>query len=198
VQYTGFINSFELDQKPLSREKYLAKVRASRGKGLSFEPQVEPDPDTVRVSFSVDDLDSYGEMPVPRVVVKKLGLTVEDRIQITITRADHASDVSQDATASLQGTIRGIVADPASPMNRMRALRNIKRSYPFLVPDIDPEAMFEATEQREFEKPSELVRLEISGESNNTHANAPIRKTDLAKLDLLTGDAVVVGIRKIA
>jgi hypothetical protein len=42
VRYTGFINAFELDQKQISREKYLAKVRAARSTGISFEgPQVE-------------------------------------------------------------------------------------------------------------------------------------------------------------
>lgn len=66
------------------------------------------------------------------------------------------------------------------------------------VPDIDPGVTYEATEQREFELASEMVRLEISDNSRQSHANVPIRKIDLASLDLLTGDSVMVGIKKTA
>lgn len=199
ARYTGFINSFSLDQKPLTPEKIAAKVRASRSSGISFGgPQVEPDPDTVRVSFSVDDLHSFGEIPVPRSLVKKLGLSVENQIEIIIAPGNRSSDSLQGDVAEFHGTINVIAADPAAPMVRTRALANLKRMRPFLIPDIDPGVMYEAMEQREFEVPSEMVRLEISDNSRQSHANVPIRKTDLASLDLLTGDSVVVGIKKTA
>ena len=199
VQYTGFINSFELHQRPLSHEKIAAKIRASRASGISFGgPQMEPDPDMVRVSFTVDDLNSFGEIPITRAVVKKLRISIEDRVKIMIAPEDNPSNPFQGDAAEFHGTINVIAADPASPMVRTRALANLKRMRPFLIPDIDPGVTYEATEQREFELASEMVRLEISDNSRQSHANVPIRKIDLASLDLLTGDSVMVGIKKTA
>lgn len=89
-----------------------------------------------------------------------------------------------------------IMADPHSPLNQMRAFKSLRKQYPFLLPDVSLTHLNKAAEQQELAKPSELVRCEISNQASETNATLPIRKDDLTRLDLLTGDGVVVTMKK--
>jgi hypothetical protein len=202
IEYRAIIRSFSLPQKALTQEKLMAKFELKRRTGIRFGgPHTEPDPESVTVGFNVEDIHSFGELTIARDSVKKLHLMVEDEIVITIRRAQTAGhtpndSAAEDQTTEIHGLINTIMADPLSVENRRRSYQSLSKMYPFLLPESNPELVMKATEQQGMEKPSELVRIDIWNETRQAHGTLPIRKEDLARLDLLTGDAVVASIRK--
>lgn len=196
VEYRGIIVSFNLAQKPLAREKLMAKMQSSIRTGVSFGgPQTEPDPESVRVYFNVENLQSFGEISITRESVKKHRLMVEDEIVIVVRRLGIQTEGSDNA-AEMHGIINAIMADPASPLHRRRAYESLSKMYPFVLPQVMPEQLYKATEQEVIDKPSDLVRLEILDQVPQIHGTLPIRKDDLKRLDLFTGDGVAITIRK--
>jgi len=202
VEYQGIINAFSLAQRPRTNEEIAAKMRAARLSGLSFGgPQVEPDPESVKVSFHLQKLESFGEITITKLAVRKFHLMVEDAITISIDRRDNSSSEESKAQSSndvaqMQGTISAIMADPASPVNRIRAYESLSKMYPFFIPQGQIDLVYKATEQEGIEKPSELVRLEIWNQTTQAHGTMPIRKKDLEQLGLFTGDLIAVTIDK--
>lgn len=178
-------------------------MQAAMRSGISFGgPQVEPNPDSVKVSFHLQEMESFGEIIITKLAVKRFHLMVEDTITISIERggnttSDASEAPSSNEAAQMHGTINVLMADPASPLNRRRSYESLSKMYPFFLPQGQIDLVYKATEQEGIEKASELVRLDIWNQTTQAHGTVPIRKKDLEQLDLFAGDSIVVMIKKV-